>query len=189
MIRLKSHRLSSFRYNPLKFYQWLRTLAAVIVQAEPNPAHYGLAELEQIGHVQTIVTQNIDMLHQRAGSRQVLEVHGSMSSLTCTRCYLTVDSQPYLIPYLENGQVPYCPGCGSILKPDLVLMGEQMPSRVWLKAQQACKDCDLMIVAGSSLEVLPVAGLPMRALENGAHLILINHSSTYLDVRARRCPP
>jgi NAD-dependent deacetylase len=140
--------------------------------------------LERLRIVQTVITQNVDSLHQRAGSRRVLEVHGSMSSLTCTRCYQTYDSQPYLGPYLENGQAPYCSDCGSILKPDLVLMGEQLPARVWLQAQQACRECDLMIVVGSSLEVLPVAGLPMRAVENGAHLILINHSSTYLDVRA-----
>ncbi len=80
--------------------------------------------------------------------------------------------------------MPHCPGCGAVLKPDLVLMGEQLPAKTWLEALQASKKCDLMIVAGSSLEVLPVAGLPMRALENGARLILINYSQTYLDVRA-----
>lgn len=176
--------LVAFRYDPLRFYEWLRGLAVDIYRAEPNPAHFGLAELEQMGIVRSVVTQNIDNLHQRAGSRRVLEVHGSMSTLTCTRCYETYDAQSFIAPYLENGEIPYCPGCSSILKPDLVLMGEQLPARTWLQAQQACKECDLMIVAGSSLEVLPVAGLPMRALENGAHLILINYSSTYLDVRA-----
>ncbi len=176
--------LSAFRYNPLGFYSWLRTLARGIFEAEPNPAHYGIARLEQAGYVQTVITQNIDLLHQRAGSKNVLEVHGSMRSLTCTSCYRTVDAQGYIEPYLERGEAPYCPVCGSILKPDLVLMGEQLPARTWLKAQEASKNCDVMIVAGSSLEVLPVAGLPMRALENGAHLVLINHTPTYLDVRA-----
>lgn len=176
--------LSSFRYNPLRFYEWLRSLAGTMFNALPNPAHFSFARLEQAGIIRTVITQNIDSLHHRAGSRNVLEVHGSMSTLTCTRCYQTVDGTPYTARYLEHGEIPYCPSCGSILKPDLVLMGEQLPARVWLKAQQACKECDLMIVAGSSLEVLPVAGLPMRALENGAHLILINHSPTYLDVRA-----
>jgi NAD-dependent protein deacetylase/lipoamidase len=176
--------LSAFRYNPVRFYEWMRTLATEIHDAGPNPAHFGLAKLEEAGYIQTVITQNIDQLHQRAGSRNVLEVHGSMGTLSCTGCYRTVSSKGYLEAYLQSGEIPYCPNCHSILKPDLVLMGEQLPAKTWLKAQEACKKCDLMIVAGSSLEVLPVAGLPMRALENGAHLILINHTTTYLDVRA-----
>ena len=176
--------LSAFRYNPVRFYEWMRTLATGIYAASPNPAHFGLAQLEEAGYVQTIITQNIDRLHQRAGSKNVLEVHGSMGTLTCSRCYRTVSSQGYLEAYLNDNVVPRCPSCSSILKPDLILMGEQLPAKVWLSAQDACKNCDSMIVAGSSLEVLPVAGLPMRALENGAHLILLNHSTTYLDVRA-----
>ncbi len=176
--------LSAFRYNPTNFYHWMRDLARVIFQAQPNPAHTSLARLEEMGIVQAIVTQNIDVLHQRAGSRHVLEVHGSMGSLTCTRCYHTFDVQLFLAAYLERGDIPHCPDCGAVLKPDMVLMGEQLPVRTWFKAVEVCKACDLMIVVGSSLEVLPVAGLPMRALENGARLILINRSKTYLDVRA-----
>jgi NAD-dependent deacetylase len=176
--------LSSFRYNPTQFYEWMRSLAIGIHQAQPNPAHYGLAQLERAGYIQTVITQNIDALHHRAGSHNILEIHGSLRTLSCTRCYRQVNSQGYLEAYLERGEIPYCSECGSILKPDMVLMGEQLPVKTWLKAQEACKNCDLMIVAGSSLEVLPVAGLPMRALENGAHLILLNYSTTYLDVRA-----
>jgi NAD-dependent deacetylase len=176
--------LSSFRYNPENFFKWMRPLATDIFAAHPNPAHVSLAEMEKLGYVKTIVTQNIDLLHRRAGSQNVLEVHGSFASLTCVRCYHQFASDCFIQPYLEEGKIPVCPDCQGLLKPDLVLFGEQLPVKIWLKAQQACKTCDLMIVAGSSLEVLPVAGLPMRALENGAHLILINHSETYLDVRA-----
>jgi NAD-dependent deacetylase len=176
--------LTSFRYDPTKFYTWMRGLATTIYAAAPNPAHVGIARLEQAGYVSTVITQNIDALHQRAGSKHVLEVHGSMETLTCVHCYRQVASRDYLQAYLEDGDMPYCKACGAVLKPDLVLFGEQLPVRTWLKAQEAAKQCDVMIVAGSSLEVLPVAGLPMRALENGAHLILINHSQTYLDVRA-----
>ena len=176
--------LTAFRHNPEKFYNWMRSLAIKILEAEPNPAHYSLAALQTLGCVQTIVTQNIDMLHQRAGSQNVLEVHGSLETMTCTGCYQTVKAWDFVDAYLKKAEIPHCPSCGAILKPDLVLMGEQLPAKVWLQAQQASKQCDLMIVAGSSLEVLPVAGLPMRALENGAHLILINYSQTYLDVRA-----
>jgi NAD-dependent deacetylase len=176
--------LSAFRYNPEKFYEWLRPLANTICNAQPNPAHVSLARLESVGMIQTIITQNIDRLHQRAGSRNVLEVHGTLDTLSCIACFHQVDSQPYLDAYLDRGETPSCPLCGSVLKPDIILFGEQLPARTWLKALEASKNCDLMIVAGSSLEVLPVAGLPMRALENGAQLIIINRTKTYIDVRA-----
>lgn len=176
--------LTAFRYNPGKFFDWLRPLAQGIFAAQPNLAHLGLAQLQQAGRVSAIVTQNIDRLHQRAGSSNVIEVHGSFEKLTCVRCYRKEDAAQFLAPYLEQGIIPHCPVCGGVLKPDVVLFGEQLPQRTWMQAREACQHCDLMIVAGSSLEVMPVAGLPMLALENGAHLILINQAQTYLDVRA-----
>ena len=176
--------LLTFRYNPANFYEQMRPLAVKVYNAEPNPAHIGLARLGEAGFIQTIITQNVDALHQRAGSKCVIEVHGTMQSLTCASCYQQVPASDYIRPYIDHGQTPLCPDCHHVLKPDVVLMGEQLPAKTWLEAVEACKKCELMIVAGSSLEVLPVAGLPMRALENGAHLILINHSQTYLDVRA-----
>jgi len=176
--------LASFRYDPVKFYTFMRSIALQIQGAQPNQAHIGLATLEQCGFIQTIITQNIDGLQQRAGSQNVIEVHGTMGSLTCVSCYNKYAAHDFLHAYLKDGQIPHCPKCGGVLKPDLILFGEQLPAKTWLKAEKASKACDLMIVAGSSLEVLPVAGLPMRALENGAHLILINHSKTYIDVRA-----
>jgi len=176
--------LSTFRYTPLRFYEWMRILATTILNAQPNAAHFSLAHLEQMGYVQTIITQNIDALHQRAGSKHVLEIHGTMESMTCTRCYKKYLARGFIKGYLEQGEVPQCKECSGILKPDLVLMGEQLPVKIWLQAQESCKKCDLIIVVGSSLEVLPVAGLPMRAIENGARLILLNYSQTYLDVRA-----
>jgi NAD-dependent deacetylase len=176
--------LSAFRYNPQKFYGWIRPLASRMHGAQPNPAHMALAQLEGAGIVKTTITQNIDGLHQRAGTKNVVEVHGTLETLTCVSCYRKVRSAEYSDSYYEYGEVPVCPDCKNVLKPDIVLFGEQLPVRPWLVAQEASKRCDLMIVAGSSLEVLPVAGLPMRALENGAHLILINNSETYIDVRA-----
>lgn len=176
--------LSAFRYDPVEFYKNLRGLTELVFSAYPNAAHTAIARLEQAGYIHTVITQNVDLLHQRAGSKNVLEVHGTFRTLTCVWCFTKVSSEDYIGPYLQEGLVPTCPKCGHYLKPDLVLFGEQLPSQTWLKALQASRNCDLMIVAGSSLEVLPVAGLPMRALENGAHLILINFSQTYLDVRA-----
>ena len=176
--------LNSFRYDPIKFYHWMKALAKKIVEAKPNAAHVGLVDLERVGIIKTIITQNIDALHKKAGSKNVLEVHGTLETLTCVSCYRKYSSADFIKPYVEDGVIPYCTYCGNILKPDLMLFGEQLPAKTWLKAVEASRSCDLMIVAGSSLEVLPVAGLPMRALENGAHMIVINHSHTYLDVRA-----
>lgn len=176
--------LSSFRYDPEKFFNWIKPLVAQMVAAQPNPAHIALAELEAEAYLETTITQNIDGLHQKAGSKNVLEVHGSLNSLSCIRCFCKIPSSDYIPKFLQDGEIPHCPVCGGILKPNLILFGEQLPSRIWLSAQKACRNADLMIVAGSSLEVLPVAGLPMRALENGAHLIIINQSDTYLNLRA-----
>jgi NAD-dependent protein deacetylase/lipoamidase len=176
--------LSAFRYNPEKLFIWMRPLAQKIFNAHPNPAHLGLAALQQAGFIDTIITQNIDGLHQLAGSEHVYEIHGSLQTLTCIRCYQQFDSGKYLREFLEAGEIPRCPNCHNILKPDVVLFGEQMPMRAWLQAQEATRHCDVMIVVGSSLEVLPAAGLPMRALEHGAHLIINNHMKTYIDVRA-----
>ena len=176
--------LESFRYHPEIFFAWLHPLIENISTAQPNPAHIGLAQLEKSGFVDTLITQNIDNLHQRAGSRNVLEVHGTLKTLTCTSCFRRYESSIFMQAYLDEFQIPTCPECTHILKPDVILFGEQLPVQTWLRANEASKSCNLMIVAGSSLEVLPVAGLPMRALENGAHLIIINQSQTYLDVRA-----
>jgi len=176
--------LATFRYKPEAFFEWLHPLAQNILNAVPNPAHIALVELSKIKTNITIITQNIDGLHQKAGSTQVLEVHGNLRTLTCVSCFNQVAADAYLTAYIVNKSIPICPNCSNLLKPDVVLMGEQLPAQIWIKALETSKWCDLMIVAGSSLEVLPVAGLPMRAIENGAHLIVINHSNTYIDVRA-----
>ncbi len=176
--------LDTFRVNPEKFYGWFRPLARQIFEARPNPAHLALEELEKAGHLGAIITQNIDMLHQKAGSQNVIEMHGSLRTLSCTQCFLQVDSQAFLQPYVEQGKIPRCPQCGGVLKPDVILFGEQLPQKAWHAAQRASWACDLMLVAGSSLEVMPVAGLPMQALDRGAHLVIINNTPTYLNVRA-----
>ena len=176
--------LSTFRTDPNKFYAWFRPLVRQIFDAKPNQAHYALAKLEIEGHIRSIVTQNVDLLHQKAGSMNVIELHGTLATLSCTRCFQQTEAHPYLKPFVEKGEIPYCRVCSAVLKPDVILFGEQLPQKAWFAAQRACRACDLMMVAGSSLEVLPVAGLPMQALDRGAHLIILNNSPTYLDVRA-----
>lgn len=176
--------LNTFRTAPEKFFQWFRPLASQIFNAQPNPAHCALAELENAGRIDSIITQNIDTLHQKAGSHNVIEMHGTMQTLTCTHCYHQVDAVNYLDLFVNKGEIPHCPKCDQLLKPDVILFGEQLPQTAWVKAQREARQCDLMLVAGSSLEVLPVAGLPMQALDRGAHLIIINNTQTYLNVRA-----
>ncbi len=176
--------LSTFRIHPERFYEWFRPLAAQIFGAQPNPAHLALAHLEAEGRLNWIVTQNIDMLHRKAGSTHVIEMHGTLATLSCTQCFRKVDSLPYLTPFIDDGTIPACPDCGGVLKPDVILFGEQLPQKAWYDAQRMSRNCDLMLVAGSSLEVLPVAGLPLQAVDGGAHLLIVNNTPTYLDVRA-----
>jgi NAD-dependent deacetylase len=176
--------LSTFRTSPERFFNWFHPLASQIFNAQPNAAHIALAEMEDSGRLQAIVTQNIDALHQKAGSKHVVEMHGTWRTLSCTECFKQFESGPLLQPYIDQGKIPLCPSCNGILKPDVILFGEQLPQSAWMEAQRAARHCDLMMVAGSSLEVLPVAGLPMQALDRGAHLIIINNTPTYLNVRA-----
>ena len=176
--------LFTFRTKPERFFSWFRPLASQIFNAQPNAAHLALAKLEAAGKVKSIITQNIDMLHQKAGSKSVIEMHGTMQTLTCSQCYHQVQSKDYLASFVDTGNLPLCPKCNQLLKPDVILFGEQLPQAAVSKAQRDARQCDLMLVAGSSLEVLPVAGLPMQALDRGAHLIIINNTPTYLNVRA-----
>ena len=176
--------LSTFRTTPTLFFKWFHPLASQIYYAQPNPAHLALATLEQAGHIQSTITQNVDMLHQKAGSKTVIEMHGTMQTLTCTQCYHREDAALYMRAFIEHGAIPRCPWCGQILKPDVILFGEQLPQAAWSRAQREARRCDLMLVVGSSLEVLPVAGLPMQALDRGAHLIIVNNAPTYINVRA-----
>lgn len=176
--------LTTFRTAPERFFHWFRPLASQIFYARPNPAHEALAEYEHAGHPKTILTQNIDGLHQKAGSGHVVEMHGTIQTLTCTQCYKQFASNVFLLPFIENGTIPRCTSCQGVLKPDVILFGEQLPQRAWQAAQRAARQCDLMLVAGSSLEVMPVAGLPLQALDCGAHLIVINNTQTYVNVRA-----
>jgi NAD-dependent deacetylase len=176
--------LSAFRYHPEKFLAWFHPLAKKIYQAVPNPAHIALAMLQKSGYLHTIITQNVDGLHQRAGANHVLEVHGTLQTLTCINCFQQYPSDSFITQYIEEGETPHCPKCEQILKPDVILFEEQLPRKIWLKARQACRNCRFILIAGSSLEVTPAATLPLEAVENNAKLILINKSPTYLDPRA-----
>jgi NAD-dependent deacetylase len=176
--------LSTFRFHPKKFFDWFRPLAAFIHSAFPNPAHFSLAQLEKAGYFYGVITQNIDGLHQRAGSEHVFEVHGTLTRLVCTHCYTPYPSHLFLDAFIHDCIIPICPACNHILKPDVVLFEEQLPLNIWRQAEKAAAACDLMLIAGSSLMVFPAASLPVLALENGIPLIVINKTPTYIDERA-----
>jgi NAD-dependent deacetylase len=176
--------LSAFRHHPEKFYQWLHPLAVKMYAAEPNQAHYALAELQQAGYLASIITQNIDGLHTRAGSTNVVEVHGTLETISCTGCFRRYPSKTYFEDYIDHCTIPHCEVCGSILKPDVILYEEQLPVNSWQQAENQCRKCELMLVVGTSLEVMPSAKLPIEALENKARLIIINQAATFVDVRA-----
>jgi NAD-dependent deacetylase len=170
-----------FRYQPEAFYEWIRPLAQTLIDAEPNPAHSALAALEAGGHLRAIITQNIDMLHTRAGSRTVYEVHGSIATGTCIQCYKRYPLEIFIDSFLAENQSPTCPADEGLVKPDVVLLGEQLPVQVFNAARNAARQCDLMLVAGSSLEVAPVSEMPIIAHNNQARLIIINFQETYAD--------
>jgi len=173
----------TIRHNPQHFYDWVRPLSGRMLGAQPNPAHTALAALEQMGRLKAIITQNIDSLHQQAGSKTVYELHGHLREVTCTRCYETLDAATILAQVIYDGQVPRH-HCGGVLKPKVILFGEQLPVQELVKAQLATKAADLMLIAGSSLEVAPASNLPELALQHGAKLIIVNYQPTYLDSRA-----
>jgi NAD-dependent deacetylase len=176
--------LTAFHRRPEAFFNWLRPLADKIWQAQPNPAHIALAELEKAGVVKAVITQNIDGLHQKAGSQQVIEVHGSLRTLSCPACHKVYSSGQFIEPFIDHGQVPHCTFCQNILKPDIVLYEEVLPVEVWSRAYANSERADVMLVVGSSLEVMPVGGLPWQALGSGAEVIVINLSPTPIDEQA-----
>ena len=159
-----------------KFFEFYRD-KMLCLDAKPNAAHYKLAELEQSGRLTAVVTQNIDGLHQAAGSKNVLELHGSVHRNYCMKCH-----KPYTAEYiLKSTGIPHC-SCGGIIKPDVVLYEEQLNSDTGNKAGTAISRCDTLIIAGTSLTVYPAAG--MVQYFRGKKLILINRDSTPMDSRA-----
>lgn len=173
--------LYGFRHNPKRFYEWIRPLAHTILAAEPNAAHLALAQMEAHGYLRSVITQNIDLLHTRAGSQTVHEIHGHLRTVTCIHCFREFPAQPHIHAYLQTGKTPVCPDCGHALKPNVILFGEQLPTHALTAARREAQRCDVMLVAGSSLEVYPAADLPVIARRHGAALIFVNLAATALD--------
>ncbi len=175
-----------FAADPKGFYEFSRELLPVFQRARPTPAHRLLSRLDTEGFgLKCVITQNIDGLHQKAGSREVVEVHGSLNTGRCTdgSCAkrFTFDE---LAKKIEAEIPPTCPDCRSVIRPDIVLFGETLPEAAYRSAIEFLESCDLLLVMGSSLVVYPVADMPAVALEHGAKLIIINLQPTHYDSRA-----
>jgi NAD-dependent deacetylase len=164
--------ISAFRRDPLKVWEFYALRLSILASAEPNPGHLALAEIERRGLIEAVVTQNIDGLHQRAGSEDVIEVHGSIRSASCLDCGDRVALDP---------ASPRCVSCGSVLKPDVVMFGELLPAAEIDRANELVRKAGVLLVVGSSLEVYPVAALPEEAVASGAALAIVNRGPTPLD--------
>ena len=172
--------IQAFRRDPAKVWSFYAPRFAMLTEAEPNDAHRALAALEDGGYVQAIVTQNIDLLHERAGSRDVIEVHGSIRTSSCRGCGASYPLAE-VVALLEREPVPSCADCRGILKPDVVFFGELLPEPAIERASALARAAGLLLVVGSSLEVYPVAGLPLETVQAGGQLAIVNRDPTPFD--------
>jgi NAD-dependent protein deacetylase/lipoamidase len=172
--------IDAFRRDPVKVWEFYALRFEVLTRAEPNPGHLALAELERRGLVAAVVTQNIDGLHERAGSREVVEVHGSIRSASCLECGEGLPLEQ-VVAASRDAPAPACPRCGAILKPDVVMFGELLPAGAMERAVALAQGAGLLLVVGSSLEVYPVAGLPQETVSAGGRLAIVNRGQTPFD--------
>jgi len=162
-----------FRQDPSKYWTIRGDFIRNYGNYKPNAAHLALVELEKMGILRHVITQNIDGLHKRAGSRSVTEVHGSLREIYCLTC-----GKEYLAPHIPAGNPPYCE-CGGVLKPNTVLFGEQLPPGALERAYRESSSCQTMLVIGTSAVVQPAASLPYLAKQNGAAVIEINPETAF----------
>lgn len=168
--------IEAFRADPARVWSFYAPRFRALTAAEPNAGHYAIAELERRGLVHAVITQNIDLLHERAGSQDVVEVHGSIRASHC----LTCGARYPLAEVLERLPVPTCRECGAVLKPGVVFFGELLPEAEIDRAFELAREAKLLLVVGSSLEVHPVAGLPLEA----ERFAIVNRGETPFDRRA-----
>lgn len=167
---------SGFMMNPVKVWEFFKELYRILRKAKPNAAHFALARLGAAGKLRSIVTQNIDNLHQLAGSKNVIEFHGTGSTLECQRCGSVL---PFSQDYLSEA-VPSC-HCGGVLKPSIVLLEEPIPIDALYKARAEALACDVMLVIGTSAQIVPASMLPVIAKQSGGIVIEFNLSKTVLS--------
>ena len=171
--------IDTFERDPSLFYGWAREFVYRLDAFSPGPVHRVVAKLEELGYIKEVFTQNIDLLHQRAGSRNVWELHGSPAKHCCRRCGKEF-SYDEIAPRVMAGETPRCP-CGGYIKPDIIFYGESLHENVLLHAEDSMQKCDLLLTLGSSLTVYPAAGLPEIAVRSGAKLVIVNDQPTQFD--------
>jgi NAD-dependent deacetylase len=169
-----------FERDPARFWSYYRPRFQSLGDKRPNAAHEALAELERRGLVEGVITQNIDRLHRAGGSRNVVEVHGSVETSACTRCAASFEIDEVEALFDTDG-IAVCSSCGGAVKPDVVLFGELLPESAMARARGLAERAELMICVGSSLAVYPVAGLPQLTLERGGRLAIVTKGPTPYD--------
>ncbi len=175
--------IQAFLADPVKVWDFYGKRLAVLRNAQPNAGHHALAELERRGFVRAVITQNIDRLHELAGTQELVEVHGSIRTSSCLDCGYVARFDE-VVALLEHAPAPACPRCTRILKPDVVMFGELLPEEAIERAFELAEEARLLLVVGSSLEVYPVAGLPEATLTAGGKVAIVNRTSTSYDRRA-----
>ena len=174
--------IEAFQRDPEKVWSFYALRFRALTEAQPNDAHLALAELEQRGIVSGMITQNIDLLHERAGSRNVIEVHGSIRECVCLACGTRYGMQEVL-RMLDGAAVPRC-RCGQVVKPGVVMFGELLEAEAIDRAFALAREAKVLLVVGSTLEVQPVAGLPWETLTAGGEVAIVNLGPTAFDQRA-----
>lgn len=172
---------NAFIRNPTLVWEWYSYRKKVIKEVKPNPAHYALVALEQRVPDFTLVTQNVDGLHARAGSKRILELHGNIERSYCIDCRAFAND----IVLGVSKEPPCCSHCGGLLRPDVVWFGEMLPEGVFERALSAARRCDVFLCLGTSAVVYPAASLPFEALEQGAYVVEINQEYTDLSSRVQ----
>ena len=176
--------IDAFRSSPDRFWQFYSDRFASLVDKRPNPAHEAIADLERRGLVRGVITQNVDRLHRMAGSRNVIEMHGSIEHCVCLECGGRVHLEQVIETLSKRPGAPECVACIQPLKPDVVLFGELLPPVAMAEAQALAQEADLMICVGSSLEVFPVASLPGVTIESGGRIAIVTQGPTAYDGEA-----
>jgi NAD-dependent deacetylase len=170
---------SAFERNPRLVWDWYAWRRKLVAAAQPNPGHYALAAWERVARQFLLITQNVDGLHQRAGSVKLVELHGNIGRVKCSREGTLVSRWDE-----SGGEVPRCPNCGALLRPDVVWFEEMLPESALAQAEAAARHCDILLVVGTAAEVYPAAALPQRAHDAGALVVEINPHPTPLSANA-----
>jgi NAD-dependent deacetylase len=176
--------INCFEKDPSLYYNQAGSFIYNIDEKEPSIVHNVLGKLEQHGYLKALITQNIDMLHQKGGCKNVIEIHGSPTTHYCLRCAGIQVSYEEAAAVVRKGEMPKCPKCSRVLKPAITFFGESLPANALKQATIESQQADLMLVLGTSLTVFPAAGMPEHTLRGGGKIVIVNNMPTPLDRRA-----